>query len=123
LAFSRFRGKVVYLVNVASQCGYTESNYAQIRALQQKYLHRGLEIVLAPCNAFGGQEPGTPPEIYKFIDRTGFNGIVLAKDEVNGNHARLSFRYVKAKSGKPVIDWSAFVFVCLNVCLLMCWLI
>jgi glutathione peroxidase-family protein len=105
LKFSRFRGKVVYLVNVASQCGYTQSNYNQIRDLQ-KYANEGLEIVLAPCNAFGGQEPGGPTEIYRFADRQGFNGIILSKGDVNGDSAKLSFQYLKHATGKDVINWN-----------------
>ncbi len=104
--FSRFRGKVVYLVNVASQCGYTQSNYDQIRDLQEKFSTQGLEIVLAPCNSFGGQEPATPAEIYRFADSKGFNGFILSKDEVNGDGARISFRYLRHTSGKSYIEWN-----------------
>ena len=56
--FAQFKGKVVYVVNVASQCGYTQSNYALFRKLKT-YMQSGLEIVIAPCNAFGAQEPGS----------------------------------------------------------------
>jgi glutathione peroxidase len=49
IIFDRFKGKVVYLINVASYCGYTAENYDMLRHLRQ-YRDRGLEIVIAPCN-------------------------------------------------------------------------
>eukprot|EP01033_Poteriospumella_lacustris_P005673 gene5674-4061_t len=105
ITFDRFKGKVVYVVNVASQCGYTEENYKTFRALQ-KYYDSGLEIVLAPCNAFGGQEPGSPSDIYHFASRKGFSGIILEKDEVNGVVARPTFQYLKHATGKDYIEWN-----------------
>ena len=54
LPMSEFRGKVVYIVNVASHCGYTKENYDMFRKLA-KYRSKGLEMVLAPCNQFGQQ--------------------------------------------------------------------
>lgn len=116
ITFDRFKGKVVYVVNVASQCGYTEENYKTFRALQ-KYYDSGLEIVLAPCNAFGGQEPGSPNDIYHFASRKGFSGIILEKDEVNGVVARPTFQYLKHATGKDYIEWyvvSGFVFCASN---------
>ena len=47
--FDSFRGSIVYIVNVASQCGYTAENYELFRSLS-KYRSAGLEIVIAPCN-------------------------------------------------------------------------
>lgn len=104
LDFDRFRGKVVYLVNVASYCGYTESNYNQIRDLQ-KYYDQGLEIVLSPCNSFGQQEPGSNVEIYRFADHKGFNGLLLSKADVNGETTRDVFRFLKSRTGKSHISW------------------
>jgi len=102
--FSRFRGKVIYMINVASYCGYTQDNYAQFRTLQ-KYYPEGLEIVLAPCNAFGAQEPGTPTDIHHFAEKQGFGGIILSKTEVNGPNTGASFKFLKAKAGKSYIQW------------------
>jgi len=50
-------------VNVASQCGLTNSNYTELGSLHQKYGDKGLEILAFPCNQFGGQEPGTNEQI------------------------------------------------------------
>ncbi len=104
LNFDIFRGKVVYIVNVASQCGYTAENYATFRKLN-KYRKQGLEMVLAPCNGFGSQEPGDASTIEQFAKKNGFEGIILSKDEVNGPTTRASFKFLKEEGRKPYINW------------------
>lgn len=66
---SGFKGKVLLVVNVASQCGYTPQ-YAGLESLYRKYKDKGLVIVGVPANNFGGQEPGTDAEIKQFCSRT-----------------------------------------------------
>ena len=61
--FSKFKGKVVYGVNVASKCGYTASGYALLERLSKM---PGVEVLLFPCNQFGGQEPGSDAEVEQF---------------------------------------------------------
>ncbi|HEY6168314.1 MAG TPA: glutathione peroxidase [Verrucomicrobiae bacterium] len=60
-----WQGKVLLIVNVASQCGYTPQ-YSGLEALHRKYKDRGLVVLGFPCNQFGGQEPGSEAEILKF---------------------------------------------------------
>jgi len=60
-----YAGKVLLVVNVASQCGLTPQ-YAQLEALQQKYAAKGFTVLGFPCNDFGGQEPGTTAQIKEF---------------------------------------------------------
>jgi len=60
-----YAGKVLLIVNVASQCGYT-AQYAGLEALSKKYKDQGLVILGFPCNDFGGQEPGSNEEIKTF---------------------------------------------------------
>lgn len=103
--FSKFQGKVVYIVNVASYCGYTESNYQLINQLTAKYASKGLEVVLFPCNQFGSQEPGTGPEVKSFAASKGFTGTVMSKGDVNGNSARPTFKFLKERTAKNYITW------------------
>jgi glutathione peroxidase len=60
-----YKGKVVLLVNVASQCGLTPQ-YKELQALQEKYKDKGFTVVGVPCNDFGSQEPGSSKEIVEF---------------------------------------------------------
>lgn len=102
--FSDFKGKLVYIVNVASQCGYTAENYKLLQLLSQ--LRSSLfEILIFPCNQFGGQEPGSADEITYNAAQFGFEGIVMAKSDVNGRTTGPTFLYLKNRSGKDKISW------------------
>ena len=59
---SKYDGKVLLVVNVASECGYTRQ-YEGLQTLYEKYNEQGFEVLAFPCNDFGGQEPGTNKEI------------------------------------------------------------
>src|SRR5437773_2266123 len=54
---SKYKGKVLLIVNVASECGYTDQ-YKALQTLHAKYAKEGLAILAFPCNDFGQQEPG-----------------------------------------------------------------
>ena len=60
-----YAGKVLLIVNVASECGYTPQ-YAGLEALYEKMNGKGLAVLGFPCNDFGGQEPGSEAEIKSF---------------------------------------------------------
>ena len=60
-----YKGKVVLLVNVASQCGLTPQ-YSALQSLQDKYKDKGFTVIGVPCNDFGSQEPGSSKEIVDF---------------------------------------------------------
>src|SRR5262245_41790081 len=62
---AKYKGKVVVIVNVASECGYT-GQYKPLQALHAKYAADGLAILAFPCNDFGTQEPGNEAAIKKF---------------------------------------------------------
>src|SRR5262245_61070941 len=62
---SKYQGKVIMFVNVASKCGLTPQ-YKQLQALYEKYEKEGLVIIGIPANEFGAQEPGTDKEISEF---------------------------------------------------------
>lgn len=62
---SDYNGKVLLIVNVASECGYTKQ-YAGLQEIYEKYNPQGFEILAFPCNDFGGQEPGSNEQIQNF---------------------------------------------------------
>lgn len=79
-----FKGRVLLIVNVASECGYT-SQYEGLEALQKKYVAQGLSVLGFPCNQFGAQEPGSNAEIQQFCSTTFHVTFpMFAKIEVNG---------------------------------------
>ncbi|KAH9515275.1 Glutathione peroxidase 7 [Bulinus truncatus] len=68
VSLEKFRGKVSLVVNVASECGYTDGHYQGLNFLQDSLADSKLFNVLAfPCNQFGQQEPGSAEEIYDFV--------------------------------------------------------
>jgi glutathione peroxidase len=64
-SLGEYKGKVVLLVNVASQCGLTPQ-YKELQALQERYKDKGFTVIGVPCNDFGSQEPGSSKEIVQF---------------------------------------------------------
>src|SRR5687768_2612302 len=95
---SKFRDKVVLVVNTASKCGFT-GQYAALEALHRKYADRGLVVLGFPCNQFGAQEPGTAEEIQGFCRASfGVSFPMMSKVEVNGPNAHPLYEYLK--SGK-----------------------
>ena len=79
----RYRGKVLLIVNVASECGYTPQ-YQGLQEVFEKYRAKGLVVLGFPCNQFGGQEPGTNAEIKKFCT-TNFHVTFPLFDKVDVN--------------------------------------
>jgi len=83
-----YRGKVMLIVNVASQCGLTPQ-YSGLEKLFEQYEERGLVVLGFPCNDFGAQEPGSETEIADFCQRNyGVRFPMFEKIEVNreGRH-------------------------------------
>jgi glutathione peroxidase len=96
----QFRGKVLLIVNTASQCGFTPQ-YAGLEKLYKNYKDRGLVVLGFPCNQFGAQEPGSAAEIGAFCEKNyGVSFPMFARVEVNGGNAHPLYRYLKkAKPG------------------------
>ena len=81
---SVYQGKVLLVVNTATQCGFTPQ-YEELQKLYDLYRDKGFEILDFPCNQFGQQAPGTNEEIHEFC--TGTYNITfpqMAKIDVNG---------------------------------------
>jgi len=84
--FGRFKGQVVLVVNVASQCGFTPQ-YAGLEALHNKFREEGFTVLGVPCNQFAGQEPGADAEIAEFCQRNfGVTFPLTTKADVRGRH-------------------------------------
>lgn len=94
-----YRGKVLLIVNTASQCGFTPQ-YKGLEELYQEFKAQGLEVLGFSCNQFGQQEPGTDESIRGFCDRTyGVTFPLFSKIEVNGENAHPLYKYLKAEAG------------------------
>ncbi len=98
---SDYQGKVLLIVNTASQCGNTPQ-YAGLQALYSGLRERGLEILAFPCDQFGHQEPGTNDEIQQFCQvNYGITFPVFAKIEVNGAGADPVYSYLTSQKPGP----------------------
>lgn len=97
-----YKGKVVLIVNVASQCGFTPQ-YTGLEALYEKYKDRGLVLVGVPANNFGQQEPGTDAEIKQFCSRK-YNVTfpMLSKVSVKGPDITPLYQYLTSAEGGDV---------------------
>jgi glutathione peroxidase len=91
----QYKGKVLLVVNTASECGYTPQ-YEGLEKLYKRYKDKGLVILGFPSNDFGGQEPGSNKEIAKFCEVNYgvtfpmFTKTNVAKGDVNPFHAKLA---------------------------------
>ncbi len=98
-SLSDYAGKVLLIVNTASECGFT-SQYVALEALYQRYKERGLVVLGFPCNQFRGQEPGTAAEIASFCEtHYGVTFPLFAKIDVNGEQTHPL--YVRLKKAAP----------------------
>jgi len=94
---SKYQGKVVLIVNVASQCGYTPQ-YKTLQALYKKHADDGLVVLGVPSNEFGKQEPGTDAQIVEFCSQTyGVTFPMTSKTKVNGKDACDLYKFLTAK--------------------------
>ena len=93
-----FKGKVLLIVNTASECGYTPQ-YEGLEQLYEKYKDKGLVVVGFPANNFGGQEPGTNEEIAKFCtSKYSVTFPMMAKVSVKGEDIHPLFKYLTKES-------------------------
>ncbi len=96
-----YAGKVVLVVNVASQCGLTPQ-YAGLQELYEGYRERGLEVLGFPCNQFMGQEPGTEDEIKSFCETSyGVTFPMFAKLDVNGPARHPLYAWLTSQDARP----------------------
>lgn len=107
---SAYDGKVVLVVNTASQCGSTPQ-YDGLEKLYETYQDRGLVVLGFPCNQFEGQEPGTESEIAAFC-RVNYDISfpMFGKIEVNGKNTHPLYKWLKRKApgllGVQLVKWN-----------------
>ena len=96
---SQFKDKLMLLVNVASNCGFTKQ-YEGLQNLHEKYGNKGLVVIGFPCNQFENQEPGTDDEIKEFCQKNyNVTFLMSTKIEVNGDNTHPVFKYLKSELG------------------------
>ena len=96
----QFQGKVVLVVNTASQCGYTPQ-YQGLEALYRRYRDKGLVVLGFPANDFGGQEPGNNGDIAKFCEvNYGVSFPMFAKSGVSASNANAFYASLAKKTGE-----------------------
>ena len=103
LDLSKYSGKTILLVNVASNCGFTKQ-YDDLQKLYDEFKNKGLIIVGVPTNQFGGQEPGSEAEIKNFCE-TNFNITfpMTSKYDVKGSNAHPIYMWAKDSFGKSTV--------------------
>ena len=96
---SAYDGKVVLVVNTASQCGFTPQ-FEGLEKLYEQYADRGLVVLGFPCNQFGGQEPGDSEQIGAFCQKNyGVTFPMFEKVEVNGDDAHPLYQWLRQEKG------------------------
>ena len=99
-----YKGKVVLVVNTASQCGFT-GQYKGLEELYRTYADRGLVVLGFPCDQFGHQEPGDEEEIATFCERNfGVTFPLFSKIEVNGPDAHPLYQWLRSEKKGLVGD-------------------
>jgi glutathione peroxidase len=109
-SLAEFKGKLLLIVNVASQCGFTPQ-YKGLEALHRKYADKGVEVLGFPCNQFGKQEPGDADEIKSFCSLTyDVTFPLFAKIDVNGPKKHPLYAYLEDEArgflGSKNIKWN-----------------
>jgi glutathione peroxidase len=109
-ALADYKGQVLLVVNVASECGFTPQ-YEGLEQLHRTYQARGFAVLGFPCNQFGAQEPGTEAQIKQFCEtRFGVSFPMFAKVDVNGPDTHPLYTYLKSSEpgllGTEAIKWN-----------------
>ena len=103
ITLSKFRGKTVLLVNVASKCGFTKQ-YTGLQTLHDNYKNKNFLVIGVPSNQFGGQEPGSNQEIRDFCE-TNFDITfpITDKVDVKGKNAHTIYKWAKENYGNSTV--------------------
>jgi len=108
-SFAQYTGKVLVVVNTASECGYTPQ-YAGLEKPYESYKDRGVVVLGFPSNDFGGQEPGSAEEIRTFCDKKYHVTFpMFAKVKTKGEGQSPVYRFLAARNGAP--KWNLHKYV------------
>jgi glutathione peroxidase len=112
---SKYKGKVILIVNVASECGYT-GQYKPLQALHAKFAKDGLAILAFPCNDFGAQEPGNDKAIKQFAKKNyGVEFDMFSKIGILGKDAAPLYQFLTSKDTNPKhagkVEWNFVKFI------------
>jgi glutathione peroxidase len=100
---SEYKNKVIVVVNVASQCGFT-SQYEGMQEIWEKYQQRGIVMMGVPSNDFGKQEPGDNKEIKNFCEaKFGISFPMTEKVVVKGENAHPFYLWAKKNHGNSAV--------------------
>ena len=103
LNLAEFQNKIIIVVNVASQCGFTKQ-YNDMQKVWEKYQNKGLVMIGVPSNDFGNQEPGDKSEIKNFCEaKFGITFPMTEKVIVKGDNAHPFFIWAKKNYGKDAV--------------------
>ena len=103
LNLSKFKNKVMIIVNVASKCGFTKQ-YKDLQDVWEKYVSKGVIVIGIPSNDFGNQEPGNNNEIKKFCEvNFGISFPMTERVIVKGKNAHPFYIWAKENYGKSAV--------------------
>ena len=103
LSLSEYKEKVIVVVNVASQCGFT-SQYEDMQKVWESYQKKGIVMLGVPSNDFGNQEPGSSKDIKNFCEaKFGITFPMTEKVVVKGENAHPFYKWAKENHGKSAI--------------------
>ncbi|MDF9842032.1 MULTISPECIES: glutathione peroxidase [unclassified Paenibacillus] len=109
-SLSKYRGKVLLVVNTASKCGFTPQ-YKGLQEVYDKFKDRGFEVLGFPSNQFAGQEPGESEDIAEFCEiNYGVTFPMYEKIDVKGDSAHPLFKYLSKEApgvlGSKSVKWN-----------------
>ena len=109
-SLSKYKGKVLLVVNTASKCGFTPQ-YKGLQELHEKFKDRGFDVLGFPSNQFAGQEPGESDEIAEFCEiNYGVTFPMFEKIDVKGDEAHPLFQYLSKEApgvmGSKNVKWN-----------------
>jgi len=109
VALSKYKGDVLLVVNVASQCGLTAKSYPALEFIYEKYKDKGFKVLAFPANNFGKQEPGTDPEIKGFCAKKNVKFDLFSKISVKGDDQAPLYKFLTKHPSSAIagdVEWN-----------------